>query len=70
MRGGHVVPSTRHLWVVCVRKLGRGERLRLTLSHPWSNPYEAPGCQEAHDSCERNLLHFFTLAMPAFASVR
>ena len=24
-----------------------------------SNPYEAPGGQEAHDSCERNLIHFF-----------
>jgi hypothetical protein len=24
-----------------------------------ANPYEAPGCQEANDSCERNLLHFF-----------
>jgi hypothetical protein len=34
------------------------------------NPYEAPGCQEAHDSWERNLLHFFTLAMPAFRDVR
>jgi hypothetical protein len=21
-------------------------------------PYEAPGCQEAHESCERNLIHF------------
>ena len=33
------------------------------------NPYEAPGCQEANDAGERNLLHFFMLAMPAFRRV-
>jgi hypothetical protein len=32
-------------------------------------PWKAPGCQEAHDACERTLLHWLTRAMPAFGGV-
>jgi hypothetical protein len=42
---------------------------RVVLAKTSPNTYEAPGCQEANESCERNLLHFFMLAMPAFGSV-